>query len=126
MSRYIDADAFEAFGYEVNGGSYDFKDGFDEGVQFVLECIDNVPTADVRENVRGEWVDTTHGLKCSACGTFQVYGSRYFKYCPVCGAEMRGGVKYEGKRCRACHPADESDTEKSKVMFSSSSDRPGE
>ena len=52
MARYIDADAFEAFGYEVNGGSEDFKDGFDEGAQFVLECIDNVPTADVVDVVR--------------------------------------------------------------------------
>ena len=52
MSRYIDADAFETFGYKVSGGSDDFKDGFDEGVQFVLECIDNVPTADVVEIVR--------------------------------------------------------------------------
>jgi len=41
MSRYIDADAFEAFGYTSQNGT------FDDGVQFVLEKIDEQPTADV-------------------------------------------------------------------------------
>ena len=53
MSRYIDADAFEAFGYnKTEGASEEYNDGFDDGVQYVLECIDNVPTADVVEVVR--------------------------------------------------------------------------
>ena len=90
MARYIDADAFEAFGYEMNGGSYDFKDGFDEGVQFVLECIDDVPTADVRENVKGEWVNNMNGTyKCSICG---IKHSRS-NFCPNCGSDMKGGMK---------------------------------
>ena len=103
MARYIDADAFEAFGYEVNGGSYDFKDGFDEGVQFVLECIDNVPTADVRENVKGEWIERTNpnlgkclrdSIECSVCGCyFCEHDLVRRSFCPNCGADMRGDKK---------------------------------
>lgn len=100
MSRYIDADAFEAFGYEVNGGSDDFKDGFDEGVQFVLECIDNVPTADVRPNFKGEWIPIEKGEKgysagdfrCSVCGLPNKCYS-LTPYCCNCGAYMRGDMK---------------------------------
>ena len=62
MSRYIDADAFEVFGYnKTEGASKEYNDGFDDGVQYVLECIDNVPTADVVEVVRckdcNHWID---------------------------------------------------------------------
>lgn len=95
--RYIDADAFETFGYKVSGGSDDFKDGFDEGVQFVLECIDNVPTADVRENVHGKWIihkdsAIVHdrlitNYECSVCRVWSRYHSNF---CPNCGADMRG------------------------------------
>ena len=60
--------------------------------------LDPVPAADVRENVKGEWVeeyddDAAIFFKrrwvCSACGDFQTYGKP--KFCPNCGAEMGGG-----------------------------------
>ena len=113
MSRYIDADAFETFGYAVDGGNDDFKDGFDEGVQFVLGCIDEQPTADVRENVKGEWIEDAEtyykalnerglledeyspyfvdDIACSEClAKFSVIDNetQFFKYCPNCGAKM--------------------------------------
>lgn len=56
MSRYIDADAFEVFGYTTQEGT------FDDGVQFVLEKIDAMPTADVVEVVRCK--DCTRQLIC--------------------------------------------------------------
>ena len=40
------------------------------------------------ERRKGEWLNTTHGLKCSVCDTLQTYASRYFNYCPICGARM--------------------------------------
>ena len=66
-----------------------------------------LPTADVRENVRGKWMEAAwenintgelrKGRRCSICG------SGYFRYdvsvntvsdipnfCPNCGADMRG------------------------------------
>ena len=73
---------------------------FDE----IREAIANVPAADVRENVKaewipftrfGEWVNDGHGVlrpqlldagfKCSACGTMKHTRT---KWCPDCGAEI--------------------------------------
>lgn len=68
--------------------------------------INNIPTADVRENVKGEWINTTSGehYKCSQCGTLapiwidESNSCEYDKdisewlsdFCPNCGADMRG------------------------------------
>ena len=56
MSRYINVDAFEAFGYTSQDGT------FDDGVQFVLEKLDEQPTADVVEVVRCK--DCTRQMIC--------------------------------------------------------------
>ena len=74
------------------------------GIDDMISGLEDYPTADVRENVRGEWINdnTACGLyKCSVCNDFatvigwascvpieQMY--RIMKYCPNCGAEMRG------------------------------------
>jgi len=63
----------------------------------VCGIINIEPSADVRENVHGEWElcedqDGLYGV-CSKCGTdadFQHYGVPY-PFCPNCGADMRGG-----------------------------------
>ena len=56
----------------------------------------DMPTADVRENVRGEWIDavvgtstgyTYHEKRCSICGYGEVLPHNF---CPNCGADMRG------------------------------------
>ena len=95
MSRYIDADLLQE----------DFK--ADHGGKRSL-MIDTQPTADVRENVRGEWLP--HPIKgnrewdvCSACGIgckrreygIHANGKKWvteynFNFCPNCGADMRG------------------------------------
>lgn len=93
MSRYIDADKIL---YK------DLSEG--RGVCWVtfMEWIKEIPTADVRENVRGEWIDDGihgdwawetdgHGVcwqiwKCSRCGSGTKIRSNF---CPSCGAEMR-------------------------------------
>jgi hypothetical protein len=49
MSRYIDADRFNSFGYDTKG--YDFK-SFDAGVECILKMIDDAPTIDAVEVVR--------------------------------------------------------------------------
>lgn len=79
MARYIDADVLKR---EISGNWYTCEE--------IDETIDKQPTADVKPVVRGKWTDTTHGLMCSACETHQVYGSRFYNFCPICGAEMRG------------------------------------
>ena len=54
-----------------------------------------MPSADVRENVRGEWIrgdaEKLQGAaRCSACGGTCYKGRHYFNFCPNCGADMRG------------------------------------
>lgn len=85
MSRYIDADAFGVFGYsKTEGASEEYNDGFGDGVQYVLECIDNVPTEDVKPVVRGEWI-----CVCSNCGHKEPFKAKFlYSYCPNCGARM--------------------------------------
>lgn len=63
------------------------------------------PTADVRENIRGEWerVDgftgveafgfketTVEGWSCSICDFEIDVSEKSFNFCPNCGADMRG------------------------------------
>ena len=95
MPRYIDADLLQE----------DFK--ADHGGKRSL-MIDTQPTADVRENVKGRWVEVVdrtemydkEGVKtwgmlfqCNQCGFVlnAVEGhTGQYNYCPNCGADMRG------------------------------------
>lgn len=69
-------------------------------VPMLLDWINHQPVADVRENVKGEWIavenacfDTSY--KCSICGEefFLEVGTpkeNEYNFCPNCGADMRG------------------------------------
>ena len=55
------------------------------------------PSADVRENIHGEWIDGMYE-KCSVCGMEFLDDiinlapdMGYPNFCPNCGADMRGG-----------------------------------
>ena len=58
---------------------------------FKMRLIDNAPTADVVEVRRGRWLPQrllgSDVVTCSECKTL---GSPQWKWCPVCGADMRG------------------------------------
>ena len=106
MSRYIDADKLiddiRPFAeYDSNRSNKDWVRRFEI-------AIDNVPTADVRENVKGRWVEVVdrtemydkEGVKtwgmlfqCNQCGfvlnAIEGHTGQY-NYCPNCGAEMGG------------------------------------
>ena len=74
-----------------------------ETVEIAIQTLSAESTADVRENVRGEWIDCgVHGewaweqdghgnfwhiWKCSKC---EHTTDNCSKYCPNCGADMRG------------------------------------
>ena len=91
MSRYIDADKIRYT---------DLSEG--RGVCWVtfMDWIKEMPTADVRENVRGEWRTTYFDhvamgerpkiLYCSVCNQCIAYPTNY---CPNCGAQMVRGEK---------------------------------
>ena len=92
MSRYIDADELIFIGLDNPDDDHLFE--------FVpKEFIDNAPTADVVEVVRGEWIEDIAYYdddgcpcivtRCSNCG--EAYPT--YNYCPNCGADMRGGTE---------------------------------
>lgn len=104
MRRYIDADLLKDKTTRVNNIWNVTTNAEGKGLD---EIIDDIPTADVRENVRGEWLP--HPIKgnrewdvCSACGTgckrreygIHANGKKWvteynFLFCPNCGADMR-------------------------------------
>jgi len=108
MSRYIDAEELKKRWYESHGITEDDRGAFFVGYSELPRFIDSQPTADVRENVKGEWKH--HPNKnfrewdvCSACrigSKRREYGfnddgrewvTEYnFNFCPNCGASMRG------------------------------------
>ena len=60
------------------------------------ERVDRIPTADVRENVHGEWTsketffDDLDVFVCSNCKMrFATRDLRSWNYCPKCGADTR-------------------------------------
>lgn len=71
--------------------------GFEDGKK-VLEWIENVSTIEP-EPQKGEWIseDVVFGgvpYQCSNCGEKTrdtIMGKPRWKFCPMCGADMRGG-----------------------------------
>lgn len=74
---------------------------------FVKQIIDNAPTVEIKRP-QGEWVEkvetkqlghgwlTTHEIVCSVCGGSGENDENIpqcWKFCPNCGADMRGGAK---------------------------------
>lgn len=63
----------------------------------VITVLESLPTADVRENVHGDWdfeeyPDGYYHSECSICGSWfkeDVFLNPY-NFCPNCGADMRG------------------------------------
>lgn len=83
MSRYIDADKLIELANNTKDKTIDAND------------IARFPTADVRENVRGEWLpdmiydgeDEWCFVECSNC---KYRADKHYNFCPNCGADMRG------------------------------------
>lgn len=87
MSRYIDA-------YEVKRQIQKATEGQNDVMKVFLNAmyrIDKIPTADVRENVRGKWLGGRIWWKCNQCRK-EIYtvDHKPFDFCPNCGADMRG------------------------------------
>lgn len=84
--RYIDADKLQKDGWKLRRE----KQGLLTSTYETME-LDCVPTADVRENVRGEWIKIHwKAFRCSECKGISEY---YTDFCPNCGAQMRGESK---------------------------------
>lgn len=64
----------------------------------LAEVIAKLPTVEAKPVVHGEWIPVKHsrgGHECSVCNSYAPSyqsGREYIsKYCPYCGADMRGG-----------------------------------
>lgn len=108
MSRYIDADklmiTLNDWWYsqtKIESQNIPYDDNISVTIREAMEAVKEQPTADVRENVRGEWIEDkkteeeyqlmfTKVWKCSRCGEQQcrLIASNF---CPNCGAEMIRG-----------------------------------
>ena len=98
MARYINADALIR---KIQGNQKFWMQNIPSKRRTVvdlmlLNMINDIPTADVREEVYGAWFNTTHGLECSNCRTFCTFNSRGYNYCPWCGARMGKGGEVSG------------------------------
>ena len=115
MARYIDADAFEDYVFDKwtineisNSDWITFREWLKDQ-ESVIEFEGDITkvvvrgeeyikkSADVRENVRGEWVqiapDIDDVMMCSSCKALNSYQMRDAAelcfFCPNCGADMR-------------------------------------
>lgn len=91
MTRYIDIDLL-LNEIEIDYSGYIFSENRSP-LEFI-NIIENQPTADVKEVVRGEWIDVDGNdehYKCSICNK-TINGNSipyYFNFCHKCGADMR-------------------------------------
>lgn len=87
MSRYIDANEAKR---QINRATIGRTDVIKVCLD-LLYRIDRIPTADVRENVKGEWNKNDNGTySCSVCQSWIPEEQHcYARYCLYCGAEMK-------------------------------------
>ena len=92
MSRYIDADKQIPLIRMGETNEYtELGEGRNGGITFAIERIKQMPTADVRPNVHGEWVDVgSLSCRCNNCGC---KNNKPTRFCPNCNADMRGDGK---------------------------------
>lgn len=63
----------------------------EDALSYAIKMVELEPTADVRENVRGEWIDAKYPFsKCSICGCYFDTANNEAKFCPNCGCSMKG------------------------------------
>ena len=101
MKKYIYADKLIKDLNDLSEHYTDKGKEYHPHINFVMDTVNQQPAANVRENVKGEWIDITMwhdeyfgnkcqapAQKCSNCGEWSV--GIYMKFCSHCGADMRG------------------------------------
>ena len=106
MARYIDADKLKE---RLKDFSKWCRDGRKQGVDFVLDCpLPDSPDEAVVPVKESEWLPSPDGvapIRCKECNTpapflmgeddfgNEIISRHPFKYCPYCGAKMKGGAE---------------------------------
>ena len=95
--EYVETTKMDLFGYTVPDGSDDYKKGFQDGVDFVLDRFYDLPREDVEPVVHAHWRymgmthDSLYIYACLKCGRriFIADSSslKHYPYCH-CGAKM--------------------------------------
>ena len=89
MSDYISrVDLLNAFGLSEKTRKYGGDhSGYDSLMLYeIQDTIEDMESADVRENIHGEWINTMNGRFCGNCGADS---TAKYNFCPNCGADMR-------------------------------------
>lgn len=68
---------------------HEYMDNEDFTIGRLDDCYCEMPSLDVRENVKGEWLEPNGVLTflCSNCG-YVNNSANHWNYCPNCGARM--------------------------------------
>lgn len=93
MTDYISRDTAKEFFLNMDAGSRCPCSTVLTPEEFA-EYLDEIPAADVEPVRRGRWCEPKGGFwrmaKCSLCGEWQPTAGIIPKYCPNCGAKMKG------------------------------------
>ena len=98
MAEYINREAIMKFPIRKGRCDKEHANGhFINGIESVLEYVENLPSADVAPVRHGRWEKQSGLYSCSECGTTCPYDVQadvieYWacNYCPNCGAKMEG------------------------------------
>ena len=86
MAEYISRESIGLTDFEIILCQAD-ENKYKSALVMLLDKIEKLPAADVRENKRGKW-DLSMGLPhCPFCGNAPDWWGQ--KYCGYCGADMR-------------------------------------
>lgn len=100
--EYVDVARLDVITYTRPDGSTDYQNGFEDGVSFILDKVDNLPREKVAPIVHAHWCFTEYEyFTCSVCDKSYYNGCEssaearsrlengdVFDFCPHCGAKM--------------------------------------
>lgn len=105
MNKYIYTDELKSWvenWFYMHKNYHPYSKSNNIPITELYDILERIPTADVRENVHGEWIKNEDrlGWHCSVCKVDDLYayswnnetGKYDFQdnYCPNCGAKMKG------------------------------------
>ena len=101
MAEYINREAIMKFPIRKDHCDKEHANGhFINGIESVLEYVENLPAVDVAPVRHGRWEKQSGLYSCSECGMTCPYDVQadvieYWacNYCPNCGAKMDGGYR---------------------------------